>query len=148
MSNHPCCRSVSGPPPSLQPSRRSFFASMLAAALALIAWPRTARAARKVALPLAKAEKLQTVGGFMVAKIKDQDLLLVRDGEKSVHAFDALCTHERCALTYDSGSKRVKCPCHNGLFDLSGKVLSGPVRKALPAYEAVLEADKIVLTLP
>jgi len=131
-----------------QPSRRTFFGTMAGLALALVAFPKVALAAgKKVALPLKSAEKLKTVGGFMITKVKDKDLLLVRDSESSVKAFDSMCTHEKCGLTYDKGKNQVKCPCHNAYFDLTGKVLSGPPPKPLGTYSTKLKGDKVIITL-
>jgi Rieske Fe-S protein len=132
-----------------EPSRRTFFGTVVGLAVGLIAWPKMTFAAggKKVALPLASVEKLQKVGGFMVTKVKDKDLLLIRDGEKSVHAFEAKCPHQSCPLIYAPDEKKVKCPCHKGLFDLSGKVLSGPPPRPLESYPATLEGEKILITL-
>jgi Rieske Fe-S protein len=132
-----------------EPSRRTFFGTVIGLAMALVAWPKMTFAAggKKVALPLASVEKLQKVGGFMVTKVKDKDLLLIRDGEKSVHAFEAKCPHENCPLIYVPDEKKVKCPCHKSLFDLSGKVLSGPPPRPLESYPATLEGERILITL-
>jgi Rieske Fe-S protein len=121
---------------------------MAGIALALVAFPKLALAqGKKVALPLKSAEKLNTVGGFMITKVKDKDLLLIRDTETTVKAFDSMCTHEKCGLTYDAGKKQVKCPCHNAYFDLTGKVVSGPPPKPVASYPATLSGDKVVITL-
>jgi cytochrome b6-f complex iron-sulfur subunit len=153
MSN--CCCSKNASDNALQgkpteTSRRTFFGAVAGVAVALVAWPKMtfAAAAKKVAVPLASAEKLQKVGGYMVTKIKDKDLLLIRDGEKSVHAFEAKCPHEKCPLTYSADEKKVKCPCHKASFDLTGKVLAGPPPRPLESYPATLEGGKILIALP
>ena len=131
-----------------QPSRRGFFATLAGVALALVAWPRMALGGKKwVAVPLAKAPKLQKVGGSMVTRIRGKELLLVRESETVAHAFEAKCPHEQCDLNYAPDSKKIECPCHAGLFDLTGKVLEGPPPRALETYETIVDGDRILLSV-
>jgi len=55
-------------------------------------------------------------------------------------AFDALCTHEGCRVSYNTGSKILVCPCHGAEFDPANhaKVLGGP------APEPLLELPLVV----
>ena len=57
-------------------------------------------------------------------------------------AFDALCTHEGCRVSYNSASKILVCPCHGAEFDPANhaKVLGGP------APEPLLELPLVVNT--
>jgi nitrite reductase/ring-hydroxylating ferredoxin subunit len=132
-------------------NRRSFFTRLAAAAggaaLAWLALP--ARAwAKKMAFGLDKAEALKKVGGQALIKLKDKEILFVRDGEASVRAFDPVCPHEKCKVAYDDPSKMVVCPCHKSSFELAtGKVLSGPSPKGLTTYPAELSGEKIIVTL-
>jgi len=133
-----------------RPSRRGFFGIMAGVAAALVAWPRAALSAGKgwVAVPLAKAPKLQTVGGSMVTRIRGKELLLVRDGQESAHAFEAKCPHEQCDLNYAPDKRKIECPCHAALFDLSGKVLEGPPPRPLETYQAIVDGERILVRLP
>jgi len=150
MSNCGCSRraSMTHDVPA-EPSRRGFFGKLSGIALALVAWPKLAFAGKKwVAVPLAKAPKLQKVGGSMVTKIRGKELLLVRDAENSAHAFEAKCPHEFCDLNYAPDSQKVECPCHAGLFDLTGKVLEGPPPRPLETYQAIVDGERILLNVP
>jgi len=57
--------------------------------------------------------------------------LLVRDEAGEFRAFLATCTHLACTVNYDPDSRRIVCPCHQGLFDLEGNVLGGPPPRPL-----------------
>ena len=131
-------------------SRRGFFTAASGAVLALVAWPRVVTAGGKswVAVPLAKAPKLQAVGGSMVTRIRGKELLLVRDGQNSAHAFESKCPHEQCDVNYSPERQKVECPCHDGLFDLTGKVLQGPPPRPLDTYQAIVDGDRILLRIP
>jgi nitrite reductase/ring-hydroxylating ferredoxin subunit len=150
MSNCGCSRRANiTPEVPAQPSRRGFFAKLSGLALALVAWPKAAMAGKKwVAVPLAKAPKVQKVGGSMVTRIRGKELLLVRDAENSAHAFEAKCPHEFCDLNYNPDDQKIECPCHQAVFDLSGKVLEGPPPRPLETYQAIVDGERILLNIP
>jgi cytochrome b6-f complex iron-sulfur subunit len=153
MSDCPCSRSQSPSSAAREPahpSRRGFVGSLSAVAVALLAWPRRALAGGKpwVAVPLDMAPKLKTVGGSMLTQIRGKELLLVRDGETSVRAFEGLCPHEQCQVNYVAESQKIECPCHAALFDLAGKVLEGPPPRALETYAALVDGDRLLIKIP
>jgi Rieske Fe-S protein len=71
----------------------------------------------------------------------------VRDSATTVRAFDPICTHRQCVVTYQASEHTIKCPCHGSKFDLDGRVIHGPAPRALGTYAASLEADRVVVTL-
>lgn len=105
--------------------------------------------AKKVAVKLDSLPALKKVQGWVVAQVKQREILLVRDGEGSVRATSAACSHQAYRLKYSPSTKRIECANHGSLFDLGGKALKGPATKPLPVYPATLELDKgrVVLTL-
>jgi len=131
-----------------QSSRRGFFAAC-SGALALLVWPKSVMAGKNwVAVPLGKAPKLKSIGGSMVTRIRGKELLLVRDGQNSAHAFESKCPHEGCDVNYSAESRKIECPCHDARFDLSGKVLQGPPPRPLETYQAIVDGDRILLRIP
>jgi Rieske Fe-S protein len=46
-------------------------------------------------------------------------------------ALSATCTHLGCRVAWDGAESRYKCPCHGGIFDRSGAVVSGPPPRGL-----------------
>jgi nitrite reductase/ring-hydroxylating ferredoxin subunit len=101
-----------------------------------------------VAVPLAKAPKLQSVGGSLMTRIRGKELLIVRDGKDSAHTFEAKCPHEQCDVNYAPDKQKIECPCHEGLFDLSGKVLAGPVPRPLDTYQTIVDGGRILIRIP
>jgi len=69
--------------------------------------------------------------------------LLVRDGAGEFSAFLATCTHLACTVTYDPDSQHIVCPCHQGLFDLEGEVVSGPPPRPLERLQVEVDQDTI-----
>lgn len=103
--------------------------------------------AKSLAIPLAKAKKLEKAGGSMILKVKGQQVLFIRDTKETIHALDPICTHKGCAVAYNKKAKRIDCPCHQSVFNLEGRVVTGPASKPLKAYDAKLDGDRIILAL-
>ena len=129
-------------------SRRGFF-HRIAATLGLTALlpAVTTAKGKKVAVPLKKVAKLQQVGGSTVLKIKDEWILFVRSSTAEIKAVSATCTHKKCDVNYNAGSKGIECACHGSKFTVDGKVLNGPATSNLHNYNATLSGDKIVLKI-
>jgi Rieske Fe-S protein len=48
-----------------------------------------------------------------------------RDGQ-GYRALSATCTHLGCRVNWDASSEQFRCPCHGGVYDREGRVVSGP----------------------
>jgi nitrite reductase/ring-hydroxylating ferredoxin subunit len=51
------------------------------------------------------------------------ELLRTREG---LEARSLLCPHFGCTLSWTDETGRYRCPCHQGEFDATGRVLAGP----------------------
>jgi cytochrome b6-f complex iron-sulfur subunit len=78
---------------------------------------------------------------FVIVPVSGQRVIVLQAPDQQLFAFSAKCTHEGCTVTYQPGQSILWCPCHDGRFDLSGRVLSGPPPQALPKYVAQRQAD-------
>jgi nitrite reductase/ring-hydroxylating ferredoxin subunit len=59
--------------------------------------------------------------------------VLTRLADRELVAYSQKCTHLSCAVIPDPERGALRCPCHDGLFDLrSGKPTAGPPRRPLP----------------
>ncbi len=54
-------------------------------------------------------------------------------------ALSLVCSHLGCTTEEDGNGYR--CPCHGSRYDLQGRVLNGPAKKALKAVWVDLDAD-------
>ena len=58
--------------------------------------------------------------------------LLVRADERTFVAYSQKCTHLSCAVVPQLENGVLRCPCHEGVFDLaSGRPIAGPPRRPL-----------------
>ncbi len=72
--------------------------------------------------------------------------LLVMTAEGEYRALSAVCTHLSCTVQYRSDLQQIWCACHNGLYDLAGRNISGPPPRPLESYQVHIRGDEIVVT--
>lgn len=73
--------------------------------------------------------------------------LLIRRREGEFLAYGSECTHLMCAVLPEVAKGRLRCPCHQGYFDLStGRPIAGPPRRALPTVTLDVRDGEIYAT--
>ena len=70
---------------------------------------------------------------------------VVRQTDRSVFAFGPQCTHLGCAYHWEDGKSEFICPCHNSIFAVDGRVISGPAPRPLDRYQAKVEGAHLLL---
>lgn len=86
-----------------------------------------------------EASKLEQ-NKFVIVPVSGQRVIILQAGDE-LHAFSAKCTHEGCTVTFQPAQSVIWCPCHDGRFDLNGRVLSGPPPQPLTKYIAQRQPD-------
>lgn len=71
-------------------------------------------------------------------------LIMNRDG--TYRALSATCTHLACTVQYRSDLREIWCACHNGIYDLNGRNVSGPPPRPLEVFDVHLRGDEIVVS--
>ena len=63
-----------------------------------------------------------------------------------VFAYSAICTHQGCTVSYNSSSKRLKCPCHGAEFDPANgaKAVAGPTNTPLSKVKVAVSGEWVV----
>lgn len=56
-------------------------------------------------------------------------------------ALSAMCTHLGCRVAWDGAASQYRCPCHGGIFDRTGAVVSGPPPRGLEAIPVRLNPE-------
>jgi cytochrome b6-f complex iron-sulfur subunit len=72
--------------------------------------------------------------------------LLILDVNSQYHAMSAVCTHLSCTVQYRPDMHEVWCACHNGVYDLNGRNVSGPPPRPLQLYDVHVQGDEIVVS--
>ena len=66
-------------------------------------------------------------------------------------ALSSTCPHLGCQVHWESQNKRYFCPCHNGVFDPSGKATEGPPAEAgqsLLRYRVKVQGGLLYMEVP
>ena len=59
--------------------------------------------------------------------------------------FDPRCTHLGCPYGWNPDTGQFLCPCHDGVFAIDGRVISGPPPRALDRFEHTVEGGKLFM---
>ncbi len=97
--------------------------------------------AQKIEIPKAEIP----LGGTKDVMIGATPAIIINTKDKGVLAFSRVCTHLGCLVKYDPQRQIFICPCHAGMFDLEGKVISGPPPKPLPKFSVRVEGNNLVI---
>lgn len=73
---------------------------------------------------------------------------VLRQDKQNVRVFSDICTHLACRVTWHPDQKHYISPCHDGHFDLTGKVVSGPPPRPLDEFTTRIENGNLFIQLP
>jgi menaquinol-cytochrome c reductase iron-sulfur subunit len=82
--------------------------------------------------------------GWKIERISRTVYAVTEDGLNFVVLSDS-CTHLSCKVTWQGDRNAFVCPCHDGLFDMLGAVISGPPPRPLYRYENNVENDQLMI---
>ena len=69
---------------------------------------------------------------------------LVKTGD-AVRALDSTCTHLGCRTRFNAETKQIECPCHGGVYDVNGGVISGPPPAPLRVMTTRIDGGKVMV---
>jgi len=75
-------------------------------------------------------------------------VILIRTDTGEFRAFSATCTHLDCIVQYRPDLKEIHCACHNGLYDLTGRNVSGPPPRPLDEFAVNVVDNDILVSRP
>jgi len=81
-----------------------------------------------------------------IIKFGRKPVILIRTDGGEFRAFSATCTHLDCIVQYRGDLKQIWCACHNGLYDLKGRNISGPPPRPLEEYAVNVVNDDIMVS--
>jgi Rieske Fe-S protein len=105
----------------------------------------------KSAEPTVKTVKAGLVSEFpdnssKIIKFGRKPVLLVKTAEGNFIALSATCTHLDCIVQYKEDTKQIWCACHNGIYDMTGRNISGPPPRSLENFEVKVVNYEIIIT--
>jgi Rieske Fe-S protein len=72
--------------------------------------------------------------------------ILIEKTPGEYRAYSAVCTHLQCTVQFDKNGRRIWCACHNGVYDLEGRNVSGPPPRPLTSYKVDVSGDDIFVS--
>lgn len=81
-----------------------------------------------------------------IVRFGSSPVLVIRVDETEWRAFSAICTHLNCTVQYQETSRQIWCACHNGFYDLNGRVVSGPPPRPLDEYTVHIRGEEVVIS--
>ncbi|MFC2084586.1 ubiquinol-cytochrome c reductase iron-sulfur subunit [Bacteroidota bacterium] len=140
----------------LKITRRKFFDTLLAFSglgiiiaiiypvIAYLIPPKSAEA--KVSSIKAGSASEFPINSSEIIKFGRNPVILIKSESGDFKAFDATCTHLDCIVQYRTDLMQIWCACHNGIYDLNGKNVSGPPPKPLSEYFVKVINDEIIIS--
>jgi menaquinol-cytochrome c reductase iron-sulfur subunit len=86
---------------------------------------------------LFKAKVERTTG--WITSLEELSVYLLTENGRDYVAMSNICTHLGCRVRWIADQGQFFCPCHNGVFDKAGNVLSGPPPRPLDRFEVRVE---------
>lgn len=82
--------------------------------------------------------------------VEDEEVgvfILTEDGRKYT-ALSNICTHLGCRVRWIPEQQQFHSPCHHGIFDKYGYVVSGPPPRPLDEFKTKIEEGNLYIQLP
>lgn len=99
-------------------------------------------------IPIGDPVKLDFVqrkkDGWVTIEGRSSAWVVTPDGSNFT-VFDPRCTHLGCPYRWDAAKKEFLCPCHTAVFDIDGKVLSGPPPRPLDRFASKVVGGKLLI---
>jgi len=92
----------------------------------------------------ARADELAPNSG-KIFRFGSRPGILIRTPTGEYCAFSATCTHLECTVQYRGREHDVWCACHNGVYDLQGRNVSGPPPRPLEVYDVHVQGEDVVV---
>jgi nitrite reductase/ring-hydroxylating ferredoxin subunit len=90
--------------------------------------------------------ELAMVGGQVKARIPGADqLVLVWHGAQGYGGATIECTHLGSEVHLNDAAQTLDCPSHGSRYALDGKVVHGPAKHPLKAYQVSVDGNRITV---
>lgn len=100
------------------------------------------------ALPIGEPRQLDCISkekdGWIERSVR-RSVWVVRSDAETLTVFNPKCTHLSCAYRWEQDTQRFFCPCHGGIYDITGKVTGGPPPRPLDTLPLKVEGGTLYI---
>lgn len=101
----------------------------------------------EIGTPALFRPKVKRQSGWIVDEQELGVFVFTEDGQNYI-AMSNICTHLGCRVRWIEDREQFLSPCHNGVFDKLGFVVSGPPPRPLDVFQTKVEDGNIFIQLP
>jgi menaquinol-cytochrome c reductase iron-sulfur subunit len=101
----------------------------------------------EIGTPVLFKPKVTRQSGWIVDQQELGVFVLTEDGQNYT-VMSNICTHLGCKVRWIGEQEQFLSPCHNGVFDKLGYVVSGPPPRPLDIFQTKIEEGNIFIQLP
>ena len=101
---------------------------------------------RQLEAVLIGTEAKVPVGEALAMDLGGHKLMVLRT-EEGVTAFSRRCTDLGCLVSWNRERQQFVCPCHQGVFDKTGRNIAGPPPRPLDRFEVVKRGEQLYVTI-
>jgi menaquinol-cytochrome c reductase iron-sulfur subunit len=98
----------------------------------------------ELGIPTLFKVRIERQTGWIVNEEEISVYVLTENGRDFI-AMSNICTHLGCRVRWIDEQNRFFCPCHNGIFDKEGQIVSGPIPRPLDQYEVKIEDERLFM---
>ena len=96
--------------------------------------------------PTLRKATVEQSAGWITSEQEIGVFVKTSDGREFV-GLSNICTHLGCRVRWVEDQRRFYCPCHAGIFDEDGNVVSGPPPRPLDRYPITVDDGQLILRL-
>jgi len=78
-----------------------------------------------------------------IKSVETQDAWVIKKSDVDITVFSPICPHLGCRYAWNSNQKLFICPCHNSVFTIDGKVVSGPAPRGLDTLPIKIQHNEL-----
>jgi len=78
---------------------------------------------------------------------KQEDVWVVKKSNEELTTFSPICPHLGCRYDWNQEKELFICPCHNSVFTIEGKYVSGPALRGLDTLPIEIKDDDLLYVL-
>ncbi len=101
---------------------------------------------KRVEAVLIGTEAKVPVGEAVPMDLGGQKIMVLRT-EEGITAFSRRCTDLGCLVSWSKEREQFVCPCHQGVFDKTGRNIAGPPPRPLDRFEVVKRGGQLYVNI-